>query len=350
MEIALFAPDLTGHRLHWLRQLLLTAEDRTVEVFVYTTSDSDGIKDLTSLPLNLKNLVCNESPQALFDRWSSDVKGGKFLGVSWESDKILHKMVFARGRYRLLILRPYLEKKNLPGVFRFLLKQILIFLLRHLRNVEVGRLSIPFASKESEGFRWVRDDFNTEKFGEFGIDTEKPFEISQIPTNAKIVALLGYIDERKNPLEAYKIIEEVRVKTDSHIYFVIAGAQSNEARSQLSEIKNPQHLVLLDRVLSKSEYRSVIDASRVLLLPYANRGASGIVLNSLVVGTPVLLKGGRNWDNLQKASDRMLRVEGANREKMVSHLCELLTQPKKSSLGILETEPIPRLSDFLLKK
>jgi hypothetical protein len=107
---------------------------------------------------------------------------------------------------------------------------------------------------------------------------------------------------------------------------------------------------VIDRVLTSNEYRGIIDISNVLLLPYTNRGASGIVLNSLVAGTPVLLQGGRNWINLQNVSEQMLRVVGANRENMVSSLYELLSQPKKSSLGILEIEPIPSLSDFILKE
>jgi hypothetical protein len=226
----------------------------------------------------------------------------------------------------------------------------LIFFVSVFRTFEVGRLSIPYASQESQGFRWVRDDINTENFGKSETESEAPSEISKIPENAKIVSLLGYIDERKNPLEAYKIIEDVRKKCDSHVYFVVAGTQSEQVKSQLFQFRNAPHLVVIDRVLTSNEYRGIIDISNVLLLPYTNRGASGIVLNSLVAGTPVLLQGGRNWINLQNVSEQMLRVVGANRENMVSSLYELLSQPKKSSLGILEIEPIPSLSDFILKE
>ena len=84
------------------------------------------------------------------------------------------------------------------------------------------------------------------------------------------------------------------------------------------------------------------------LLVYENRGASGIALNSLVVGTPVLIQGGRHWRNLQKLSGGSLRVEGKNSSQLVLHLAALLDIPRKSNSLILTQEPVPGVGDFIL--
>ena len=348
MDVAIFAPDLTGHRLHWLRQILLCAEESDVNVFVYTCCNLRDFEGIEHYGLNMKYLVFENQLKTLFARWYSEVEDGKFVGVVWESDKILHKLVFARGKYRLLILRPYLEKKNFFGMLRYLFKQSLILFLSQRRALEIARLSIPYAHKESSGFHWVRDDMNTERFIDLEKAREIPVEMNEIPAHAKIISLLGYIDERKNPLKAYKIVDEFRKQSNYLIFLVVAGEQSIRIKSQLLEIKNVQGLILIDRVLSGSELRGVIGASQIVLLPYSNRGASGIVLNSLALGTPVILQGGHNWRNLQKVSDKIVRIEGANSRRMVMRLWELIDYPKKSVLNILESEPIPRLSDFLL--
>ena len=84
------------------------------------------------------------------------------------------------------------------------------------------------------------------------------------------------------------------------------------------------------------------------MLVYENRGASGIALNSLVVGTPVLIQGGGNWRNLQKLSGGALQVEGKNSNQIVVHLAALLGMPRKSNSQILMREPVPGVGDFIL--
>jgi hypothetical protein len=348
LKIALLAPDLSGHRGHWLREILEKARVHGTEVFVYTIERKYSGEYLGSLGLRSENSVFEDCAETLIDKWLSDVGKDQIMGMSWEADRILHKFLFVRGRYRLLIMRPYLESADIPGITRFLVKRFLASVLTSRRTIEVARLSIPYAHKNAKKNHWVRDDFNTEVFLNSISNFEIPNELVSIPEHHHIVSVLGYLDLRKNPVQAYRLVEELRRKNRRNILLVFAGQQSEAFRIELLKIKQLQGVIQIDRELTDNEFKGVIKASKVILLIYSNLGPSGIVLNSLTLGTPVLLKGGRNWRNLQKNTGGIFRAEKGNPDRLKKQLEEQLRLPRQSKVKILCEEPIPSVGDFIL--
>lgn len=319
-----------------------------MHVLVYTLEGKVSTADLGSLGLKKDYSVFEHSLKKLTARWRLDVEKEKILGVSWEADRILHRFLFASGRYRLLIMRPYLEARDLFGVTRFLVKKILSTALSQHRLIEVARLSIPYAHKESVRNRWVRDDFNTEIFFNSLNSAEIPEELDSIAEDHDIISVLGYLDSRKNPLQAYRIFEQIRINGNQNTCLLFAGVQTDSFKLELSKIESKNDVIQIDRALTNNEYIGIIKASRLILLIYANHGASGIVLNSLSIGTPVLFRGGRHWRKLQRISDGSFHVGKSDLKKCVHSLGNLQLLPRQSKIQILSQEPIPTVGNFIL--
>jgi hypothetical protein len=335
LKIALFAPNLRGHRYFWLKTTILRSLKRDIQVDLYTCLSEVDPERLRDIGLSPKHLILEETSKALMNRWKSDVKRDKSLGVSWDGDQILLKLFFASGSYRLLILRPYLEGKNLSAITRYLVKQILITLLSLRTSIEIARLSIPYSSYGSKSFYWVRDDYNTEGFSDYAKNHQIPRELSELSSAVEIISVAGDMDVRKNPLQSYKIVEELRRTNGGEIFLVFAGLQKQSFKVEIQKIQSLKNVIQIDRKLNSHELAGLLKISVATLLVYENRGASGIALNSLVVGTPVLIQGGRNWRNLQKLSGGALQVEGKNSNQVVLHLAALLGMPRKSYSQIL---------------
>ena len=310
-----------------------------MHVLVYTLEGKFSTADLGSLGLKKDNSVFEGSLKKLIARWRLDVEKEKILGVSWEADRILHRFLFASGRYRLLIMRPYLEARDLFGVTRFLVKKILSTVISRYGLIEVARLSIPYAHKKSVRNRWVRDDFNTEIFFNSLDNAAVPDELKSITRDHHIISVLGYLDSRKNPLQAYRIFEQIRINGNQKTCLLFAGVQTDSFKLELSKIESKNNIIQIDRALTTGEYIGVIKASRLILLIYANHGASGIVLNSLSLGTPVFLRGGRHWRKLKRISDGSLHVGKRNFQKHVIELGNLQSLPHQSKIQILSQEP-----------
>ena len=350
MKIALFAPSLKGHRIYWLKNLLERGSALQIQILVYTVKCKDNTERLNEIELILGKLVVEDCPKNLMTRWKSDVEKDNMLGVCWDADRVLHKFLFISGRYRLLIMRPYLESRSLLGITRYLVKNTLATALRANKSIEVARLSIPYAHKQSTGFHWVRDEFNTEHFLKSIHSAEIPEELSSLTKNHEIISVLGYLDSRKNPVRAYRIVEQLRIKNNKEIFLLFAGVQDQSFKLELLKIDNMQNVIQIDRRLTEAEYKEVIKLSKVILLVYANNGPSGIVLNSLSIGTPVLLQGGRHWSKLEQVLGGTFRVEKSNLRKLKNSLNEIRLQPQQSRIQILSQEPISSLGSFFLGK
>ena len=163
-------PDLLGHRGHWLDRSLAAAMLIGTEVSVYTC-DRTRAEQMSSLSkFNRVSWVIIPDRKELLHQWREEIRNTSKVGVCLEADKELPRLVFTRGEMRLLIMRPYLEERNLSGVIRFTVKQACMFALSVRRSVVVSRLAIPYSKRQGKNFRWVRDDFNTEFVNTHGND------------------------------------------------------------------------------------------------------------------------------------------------------------------------------------
>jgi hypothetical protein len=276
LTVALLAPELVGHRGQWLDRTLAAAMLIGAEVSVYT-SDRTRAEQMSSLSkFNRVTWIITPDRKELLDQWRKEIRNTSIVGVCLEADKVLPRLIYARGEMRLLIMRPYLEERNLSGVVRFILKQSCILALSVRRSVIVSRLAIPYSRRQSKNFRWVRDDFNSELFQDQENPIYVPEEIAKISDNSKVVTLCGFLDARKDPISAYKIVEKIRKVRNERVILIFAGLQNNGFKDKLSSVKHQEGVIEIDRLLSESEFKGLLQRSDLVLLPYENKGASGI--------------------------------------------------------------------------
>jgi hypothetical protein len=276
------------------------------------------------------------------------LRNHQVTGLVFEADKHLHKLLFIRGKMRILILRPYLEGINFFGFGRFLMKQMLMLIIDKRKSVMLARLSIPYSRQKRNTFKWVRDNFNTEEFLNRNVKLKEFFDLSQIPLEAKVVTLPGYLQARKNPQKIYQTFKEMNAHSSRENFLIFAGKQDEGFKAEILKIGPIDEVIQIDRILSDGEFLCLIQRTDLIYLPYTNRGASGIVLNSLVAGTPVLLSGGFNWRKLERLLDGQLSISSKSSAKTVRQMLKLLEQPKKSKLKLLTDEGIPTVRDFFL--
>jgi Glycosyl transferases group 1 len=346
--LAVLAPELSGHRLHWIEAIYSYAVKNGLEVCVFTC-DRESIQQLSlNTKKNRINIFIENDTNKLIKQWGKHLNNRKMTGIVLEADKYLHKILFIRGKLRLLILRPYLEGFNASGLFRFLTKQLLILVINQRPSVMVARLSIPYSRRNGKSIKWVRDNFNTEEFLESAAKPTELLELSQIPDESRVITLPGYLQARKNPKKIYQTFIDMDKEGNRQNYLVFAGKQDEEFKAEILKIGKNERLIQIDRILTNDEFVGLIKRTDLIYLPYSNRGASGIVLNSLVIGTPVLLTGGANWRKLVRLLDGQLSLIKKSNEKNVQLIMTLLERPKVTQVKTLVEEDIPTVQNFFL--
>jgi hypothetical protein len=349
MRIAVLAPYLGGHRTHWIERILLDSQNAGINLLVYTSDATQRDRIINEFHLSFEDFVFDVNVTEISSRWRNDVKNQSVVGICYDADNILPKLLFAKGIMHLLIMRPYLEARTVSGVIRFISKQLLIYIVSLKRSVTISRLSIPYSRIRSKNFSWLRDNYNTEHFFKGTTHAQIPRELLEISDDAKIVTLGGYLEARKNPIEAYSKIVALRAARNGKIYLIFAGTQTEDFKAELTRIENLTDVIQIERSFSDQELMGLLIKSDLVFLPYTNRGASGMVLNSLTVGTPVFLYGSHNWRRLQSLLGGQLVVGNRNSRQVIDQLSDLLDRPKKSGLSTLKDEQIPSLTDFLLR-
>jgi glycosyltransferase involved in cell wall biosynthesis len=91
------------------------------------------------------------------------------------------------------------------------------------------------------------------------------------------------------------------------VCLVFAGKADETSRKEIIKTENPR-VVHIDRYLTEAEYRVLLNISTVVLLPYSNRGSSGVVLESLAHGKNVIITKSRIWMNAKNYCSGLLHV------------------------------------------
>jgi len=113
------------------------------------------------------------------------------------------------------------------------------------------------------------------------------------------VLIPGYITLRKNPLIAISACIELRKKHGLRIDLTFCGTIDANLKENIESL-NLEWVHIVDGYLERKQFLEAIDISDFILLPYKNRGSSGIVLESLALAKVVAIYGNRHWQNLSR--------------------------------------------------
>ena len=128
---------------------------------------------------------------------------------------------------------------------------------------------------------------------------------------------------------------------------VFIGEATQNFRDAFAKVQS-EHVSLEDNYLSDQDYLNALYSARMILLPYANRGASGIVIEALVVGTPVVIVGKRTWNNISILSNGMIQNCRPNPKSVARAISKIDRSRSSEMTYILNNEKLTGISSFFL--
>ena len=170
---------------------------------------------------------------------------------------------------------------------------------------------------------------------------------AEIGKSNKLITVAGFLDLRKNPQLIYLTFQNLRAASGADIKLALIGKQLEDWKD-ISRTWNKDGIIEINEYISAQDLKHIIEQTSVMILPYSNRGASGIVINSLTLGVPVVLSKNKNWIKASKNLNGSLKLAKLNEQDFSRAINESLKLSREPRLKQLRDEPLQALSDFLL--
>ncbi len=294
----LVTEDLSGHRLDWLVRFVKEAAARRIRVAVL------GV-DLSLINTIEEDMQMNVHLCQDFESKLSIIKYLNLLPVKsrivfWDGDRWLKNLFKLKKQARVLILRPYKSGPDFVSGVRFVLKHIVITVLRFAHGHRFGYLEVPFAPKIFLRKGWVSDEVIIPE-----IKFKKKLDKEIQPKIFKLL-LTGFIDHRKNPDLVVEAVRYLNSKDFGTKFLLsINGKIERDILERLLKL-NFDFISISNQYLKSNEYWENLHGADLVLLPYTNRGSSGIAIQSVGIGTRILIPNFRLWSNSVVLSDGLI--------------------------------------------
>lgn len=294
-----------GHRLSYVRSIVDAAVTRGIELQILTQESAlesnewgvhlGDISDADVTTLAPESYTARKLPALL----RIQRRAGRLV-ILPEVDRVLHAVVFAYVTRRLprrttiIAMRPprWSPWKRWPASIA---KMFLLRSLAATRSVSVLLLEDPLANQRSRVWRWplggptLRLDDPADPLVVGG---ELPPELARLPESAKLVAVTGAIDDRK---QAPLILDGWALQPErDDCVLVIAGAQTEEVRAALNDhpATRRRDVIIIDRYLLLGAIPAIIDRSVALFVLYDGGTSSGNLINAARMGCWVMTTAG----------------------------------------------------------
>jgi hypothetical protein len=117
----------------------------------------------------------------------------------------------------------------------------------------------------------------------------------------------GYISSRKNPHWIVEACELLRSQGYGNFTLAFDGIIASDQIDYLMS-KKSDWLSVHDGYKTLENFKASLRDAHLVLLPYNNRGSSGIVIHSLLMGNYVAISKSRAWKNLSRTSRGKLKL------------------------------------------
>ena len=357
--IIVLSANLSGHRYQYLLNLLRGNVLEKQEIYLVTGSDSySSLSQSQKLELSRYlttqyiRLVLQEAPnfkknllntgKALFDSFSDSIF------VLWDGEEWLLKFLFAKRLSRLLIMRPYYQSKSPFKVSIFLIKMFLVGVSQFNSNLEVGLLRIPYFRPKVFKDLWVDEAVlvNGKKF--INMDSNNGVIVEIEKTISVVVP--GFISPRKNPVLAIEAFRLFQSRNNLEASLIFAGQIDEGCKALISGLNNAS-IQIIDEFLTDEQYIHILKNADCILLPYQNRGSSGIVLECLNLEKRIVFAKSRLWMSAQNRTNGLLKLAKLNKVELAEALDDQVASSLKKSVAKFSFEldiKSKSLFDFLL--
>ena len=290
-RIVFITHSLSGHRLNWFNNIIEVQKNETDIIQIIALNDHVETM-IHSLKLNVT--YANSKPDAFALADNLFLQDKTINVVILDGESWLNFLFQTNLPIKVLFLRPFISSKSISSLLSFCAKRSIISMLYFKKNVSYRFLSVPRFKPFFYNKKWVQDDLTTFDLGNYQFENEP---------DRKLMTILvpGFISERKNPKLILDVANELQTRYPGSFRFQFMG--SADARTKiLLESSNLKDLIFIDQYLDRFEYLKRIYQADFVLLLYKNRGGSGVLLESISLGTVVFISRDRIWSNLIKES------------------------------------------------
>jgi glycosyltransferase involved in cell wall biosynthesis len=294
-----------GHRMTYVASIVRVANDAGINVVLWTTPqvlETDEFDAQLSGFISNGQLTTNTSSQLGNPRGLltalGEIRRQDRAAILPEADRYLHLLLLGlvsgqlpRNTTAIVMRPPRAVSGRWRGWLGSIVKTALVVVLVMSRRVDVQLLEDPLAE---DGERLWTGPLKRESLrlddpcSLLDIESgELPVELQFRTRRVASLALVGVIDHRKNvPL----IIRAWQLAAPPDAALIIAGKQSPSVSSWLAEAEPlPENVILINRYLSESEVRGILEQSNGILTLYDGGLSSGVMVAAAAVGRWVIV-------------------------------------------------------------
>lgn len=342
-RVLIVLDSVHGHRGKWANILAIKASRLGLRVNLLTIQDE-----------RLSTLLNDITWGSNFDKVYTfkNVKQMHNFILSWrfpdqfiflEVDRHLPWLSIHLVNFKGLVMRPYLESKSIKGFLSWIGKTLLIQLIQLRSPHRIKKLSIYFQRLNKSTKSWVSDDLTLQATKEL-LSTDLRSQESSISFVKSAIVVPGFLDLRKSPATSISAFlglpEDIVVKHP----LVFVGQASHQFIAFFEEFNHP-NIHFFNSFLTDAEYITALKNAAVILLPYSNNGASGIVIEALQCGTPVVMLGNRNWKQLEKVTHGLMQV--TKKSNLSNAIINAVKISKCSNATFEMEEGLTNISSFI---
>lgn len=341
----IFTEDFSGHRLDWFIKILDECQKRNLGVIVLCRDASrilgnEPSFDMKSLELFICQSVRGGSRTFLRFFQQLDLNGAVF--AIWDGDRYLLDLFILKQKYNVLFMRPYRTTSSIQGFIKYFLKISAIVLLKACTWHSIGLLSIPRDRHRLLKNSWIND--------EVLLDADINTEEQRSTSGVLRILVPGYISSRKNPSLIIEACEKLREQGYKDFILEFAGTIASDQVDLLRE-KECDWLFVNNGYKTQEEFSGLLCQANLVVLPYDNRGSSGVVIHSLLLGNYVAITKSRAWENLAEYSLGKLKLMNHSVEGIYATIKEILDSPTKNYNPVYPFEgDRESVIQFLLRK
>jgi len=334
---------LAGHRLRWLEKLteLVGRVNQPLQVITLPESQNSFSDKLKSqIHLDLVDFIYVDNRDSLFPAAEAlSPLDPQLRFVIWDADDWAIELLNTPIPFRALAMRPYLTEIKFRPIIRFVIKNFLYSLINLRRTGELAKLSVPLARTIFCKKHWLQDDLTLREVG-----ISAPEGKSLANPKGKTLLIPGFISARKRPELAISVVHALNSICSTHWQLIFMGKIDPKCAEIIKEARG-DHIMVIDKYMDDSTYQEILASVDIVLLLYKNRGASGIAVESCVLGTPVVMAYSRLWKGVERQLPRKFRMVHLRVEKIVNVVLELSKEPRSELNDPWAVREILKLTD-----
>ena len=324
--IILVTDDFAGHRLDWLNEFNSKVAECGLKLFVITL-DLNRV-DSRFYERNGGPIFCSDFSNRSQVIKFIDSNFNCFQTVAfWDAELWIKELLKLRFHSQLLFMRPYVSDLSLKASISFILKLCSMFYFKYVRGHSLGLLAVPLNRRLFFNKDQVSDELILGKFHVPSSRTNLNRINPTIPKSMLTIIVPGYISMRKNPFLVIEVGKRLASTTDLIFRIIFQGKVDKEIERRLKS-QAFDWLSVNDEYATLEDFLEVIDQSTIVLLPYSNRGSSGIVLQAQYLGKRVILSKNRLWSNEARSSKESIVLSRLSVNSITKSILDICNSPE----------------------